>query len=467
MLIEFESILEDSQVKMPELDDPGTFVKEVLGLKLEWFHREWLAFYLESRQSLILAPRGHGKSTICTVAYPLWRLLRDPELRILIVSNTQAQAQSFLREIKSHLESNFRVREKFGDMAGKPWSEDQVNLCLRRRAAKETNLTAMGVFGPIISRHYDIIILDDVVDEENASSPRQRDRLWNWFYKTLMPCLEPGGELRVIGTRYHFLDLYGRLAEREFKDLHRVYRAIETNRGEEKALWEEKFPLELLKEKRRDAGTAIFNSQYQNDVELMKGAMFRPEWIQYYAPSDRRLNSSAGPGLQKMIGIDLAISRKDSADYFALVVAGREKKTGNIFVLDAMRGRMSFARQVESALNFFRKHNSPKSPVIRVCVEANGYQEAFAQKLREAGLPVKSVTRVKDKISRAYQLQSRLENSEILFPRDGCELLVNELILFPQADHDDLFDALEIIVTQFKCLFPPPYPQHNMDVSPE
>jgi len=469
MLLELEQILTEQEQSSRLVSDPELFVKEILGYELQWFHQKWLRLLLENKRNLILAPRGHGKSTICTISYPLWRLVRNPELRILIVSNTQSQAGAFLREIRSHLESNIALRaacSHLGELAGKPWSESELNLAIRKSVAKEPNISAMGVLGPIISKHYDIIILDDVIDQENAVSQKEREKILLWFYKTLAPCLEPGGEIHIIGTRYHYLDLYGHLIGQEFKDYHYIYRAIRDSENGEVALWEAKFPLELLREKRREAGSAIFNSQYQNDVELMKGAMFKPEWIQYY--------QSAPARLEKMIGIDLALSEKQSGDYFALVVAGADRKAGKIYVLDAIRTRLSFSRQIDLALNYFEKHNLPESPVLRVCVEANGYQEAFAQKLREAGLPVKSVIRIRDKISRGWQLQARFENQEIFFPArstdptasDNIQDLIQELLLFPQTDHDDLFDALEIIVTQFKLLSYQEYLKPCPDLAP-
>jgi len=459
MLSEWLKILvESAGNETPEMPAPEIFIKNILGYELEWFHEEWLHFQFENKASLILAPRGHGKSTICTVCYPLWKLLRNTDLKILIVSNTQAQACAFLREIRANLESNDWIRDNFPDLAGRPWSEDELNLKIRRSISKEANLTAMGVFGPIISKHYDIIILDDIVDEETAMSARQRERLRLWYYKTLLPCLEPDGELHIMGTRYHYLDLYGHLINAEFGEHHRIYRAIQATESGEQALWENKFSLTLLKAKRRDAGPAIFNSQYQNDVEMMKGAIFRPEWILYY--------SSPGERLEKIIGIDLAISEKESGDYFALTVAGRDKRGEKIFVLDAVRARLSFSKQIKMALNYFEKHNLPDSAVVRVAVESNGFQEAFAQKLREAGLPVKSVVRVRDKVSRAFQIQARFENGEIFFPKTGSEDLIQELLLFPEAEHDDLFDALEIAVTQFKQLSYQRYLIGTPDVSP-
>jgi len=459
MLIEWERLIQKEDEKPAELVCPESFIKDVLGYKLEGFHKEWLDIQIQNKKSLILAPRGHGKSTICTIAYPLWRLLNNPDLRILIVSNTSAQACAFLREIKAHLQTNPFIRKHFPDLAGAPWSENELNLSIRRIKAKEPSITALGILGPVISRHYDLIILDDVVDEQNSASQNQREKLVLWYYKALLPCLEPDAELHIIGTRYHYLDFYGHLIANDFARSHWIYRAIDNKNGyRESSLWEEKFPLSLLLEIRKQAGSTIFNSQYQNDIELMKGAIFKPEWIKYYDALPQRL--------EKIIGIDLAISEKEHADFFAIAVIGLEPKTGKIYVLDIFRDRLSFKNQILSTIQLFQKHNQEDSPVLRVCVENNGYQEAFAQELRRKGLPVRSVPRIKDKISRAYQLQAKIETSIVMFPRQNTDALIQELILFPESEHDDLFDALELAVSQSRN-FIKPFPKSLPQVDPE
>jgi predicted phage terminase large subunit-like protein len=63
-------------------------------------------------------------------------------------------------------------------------------------------------------------------------------------------------------------------------------------------------------------------------------------------------------------------------------------------------------------------------------------------------MPVRRIDRTVDKVARAYWLQPLFENRQILFPdksiRHGdWQALEDELLLFPQGEHDDLFDALQ------------------------
>jgi hypothetical protein len=184
------------------------FIEEVLGYQLTGFHSEWFLSQLQSRETLILAPRGHGKSTICTICFSIWRIIHAPDIRILIVSNTASQAESFLREIRTQLTQNEVLLSIFGSSLGPRWSQEEIIVSARRRIAKEATITAMGVGGPIISKHYDVIILDDIIDEENARTEEQREKMKVWYYKSLLPCLEPYGEIHILGTRYHPYDLY-------------------------------------------------------------------------------------------------------------------------------------------------------------------------------------------------------------------------------------------------------------------
>lgn len=415
--------------------DPAFLTDRLLRIPLEPFHLRWFEFSKLRRRSLILAPRGHGKSTALTVGYTIWLLLRDPNVRVLIVSNTQSQASAFLREIKQRLESP-QIVALFGDQRGSKWAETEIIVAPCKRLSKEATVTSLGVEGAIISRHFDAIILDDVVDQENARTETQREKLKEWLYVTLLPTLEPHGELRVIGTRYHLRDLYSHLAEGPLAQHLICDRALGPG---DIPLWPSRYSADWLKQRRAEAGPVIFNAQYQNDVELMRGKLFHGEWFRHYSTLPRKLRVA--------IGIDPAIGRDDHHDYFAACAVGADD-VGNFYVLESFRGRFTFEEQVRQVIAMYERHNLPERAVTRVGIEATAYQEALPQRIQLCSrIPVVSIRPAVDKVSRAYALTAFFESGRIFFPAGpGCDSLVEELLLFPEGEHDDLFDALEMAV---------------------
>jgi len=398
---------------------------EFLGYKIAPHHTKIFDHYLTHKKTLDLAPRGCGKSTVGAVLYPLHRLLQNPDLRILIVSDTASMAEGFLSEIKQHLESE-RWIEKFGDWRGSKWTDSEIKIATRRKISKEPNIQALGARGSVTSRHVDIIIADDLVDFENARTETQRVKLKNWFKTTLVPVLEPWGEIHINGTRYHPYDLYHDLI-RSGEYHVQMQRALENNQS----IWEEKWSVEDLLKLKEELGSIIFNMQYQNDVELAKeGNIFKYEWLRFY-------NSEEVPkDLKVYMGIDLAISQKETADYFTICTIGVDLEN-NVYVLDVYRGRHTFTQQV----NIIEAKEKEWKP-IRIGVESNQYQRAMAEVLKKKWLPVKELVTTKDKVTRA-QIRSAIFESGKVFIRRSMHEFIDEIVLFPDAKHDDQFDAFD------------------------
>ena len=156
--------------------------KDVLGYTVQPFHLGLLQFQDAHPKSLQLAPRGFGKSTTLTITRALFEVLRNPDVRILIVSNTQLQAEVFLREVKHHLEYGETLRAVFGDfVSDDKWDVRELNVRPRKTRAKESTISCVGVGvgGPVVSRHYDVILADDLIDEDNSRTERGRfGRCW-------------------------------------------------------------------------------------------------------------------------------------------------------------------------------------------------------------------------------------------------------------------------------------------------
>lgn len=417
----------------------------VLGLKLQPFHLAMLRYQFLHPESLQLAFRGAGKSTSCTITKTIHLLLKDPNLRILIASKTAQNASGFLKEIKNHFESNQLLAEIFGEYYDlhkcSKWNDTEIEVLPRTKPNKEASITCVGVEGTIVSKHYDVIISDDLVDEENSRTKGQREKTKTWYYQTLDPTLEPPdpeiphrGEHHRLGTRYHYGDLYGHLIANELKEHHNIIPAL----FEGMSPWPEKYPPEWFNEKRKKSGIIIFNAQYQCDTEAMKGEVFQFDDCQTI-PEDQVPGKNE---LRIFMGVDLAISEKETADKFAIVVIGVTVDKSAYFVLDYFEGQLRFNAQTDKIIEYARRWDP-----IRIGIETVAYQEAQYHNLKDRNpdIRLKSVKTDKDKMVRAWKLTPIFEDKKVFF-RKAHALLVEHMVLFPNHANDDLFDAFELAV---------------------
>jgi predicted phage terminase large subunit-like protein len=405
---------------------PAVFAKKVLQMEVKPFHEEWINFMESNPYTLLLAPRGAGKSTICTVAYSVWKSLMDRQSRILIVSNTFDQSASFGREVKSYLESD-NIQERFGDLESIPWSPHELRL--QNHAGKESNITTLGVNGSVLGRHFSMILLDDIADEENTSTKGQRDKLLSWFQKTLIPTLNPGGSIHAIGTVFHRDDIYSFLqADPSFKT--KVYDAEDYNGN---LLWPERLNEEFLKNRKSQMGEVLYNLQYRNKIISDETSIFKEIYFKYYSqlPQD----------LDYYQAIDLA---SETGDYFVICTIGKAPDSGFYYIIDIDRGHYSLRQQFEHIIQKAEIYHP-----IKIAIETNSYQKVVSDDLkRNTALPIKPVSQFKGKITRARQLSVFFENGAILFPKKARWLknLKEELIYFPRSKHDDVLDAMDMCV---------------------
>lgn len=412
-------------------------------------HRRIIKHQQKHKSSLTLCYRGAGKTTVGTIARAIYYVLLDRDVRILIASKTAQNASDFLKEIKQHFESNERLREIFGDYVGTArWDNTSIEVSGRSRPMKEPTIMTLGLEGAVASKHYDVIIADDLVDEENSRTPYLREKLLNWYYKMLSPCLQPPhkdfpyrGSFHHSGTRFHPEDLYAHLTEGsadgsggQLKGCALVIPALDKD-GQ--SPWPEKHPPEWFAEKRQRYGVLRFNSQYQCNTDAMKGRIFRYD-------DCLTLDAKAWPKDDKIVnymGIDLAIGSEEQHDMFAIVIIGRS--ADGIYVQDYFEGQLRFKEQTDKILKMAKKWK-----VTRAKIETNAYQKAQYQevKRRNPWFNIFPHTTIKDKVTRAWKLAAKFEAKKVFF-KTTQHHLIEHLVLFPDAMLKDLFDAFDLAVT--------------------
>lgn len=167
----------------------------------------------ESTRKLIVMPRGTFKTSIGCVAYPIWLLINNPNLRILLDSELYTNSKNMLREIKTHLESE-RFKQLFGAWKTRTWNEGEIIISPRTKPLKEASITCSGIGAQKTGQHYDIILADDLNSPANSNTPEACQKVVT-HYRYYTSLLDPGGTLGILGTRYSANDLIGKVLRDE------------------------------------------------------------------------------------------------------------------------------------------------------------------------------------------------------------------------------------------------------------
>lgn len=444
---------------------------EMKGLNKE-FHGEMADFMQEKHDlKLMLAPRGHLKSTICTIGYALWRLMDNPDLRILIANYKLDNAKSFMGQAKQYFIQDGKFRfyyEKFiPSLKNAKWNDSQVTI-KRYKNLKEASLEATGVGGEITGKHFDLIIYDDIVGPENVSTLEQAQKLRNWFNQ-MQAILEPGGEQVLVGTRWHYADLYGFLMESMGDGIKVFHKGVYKEDGT--PVWPEKFTPAIVQKIRTrmesdpKSGRALFVAQYLNQVIDEATASFKRAKMRFFSPGEEP------KGLSVSIAVDPAISEKESADRTAFTVRGVDME-GNWWILETIARRGMTPTEIVNMLFTLYERYNEKYSVDAIGVEAQSYQKSLIFSLQDEMKKRNCYFNLvelgnwrQSKELRIKSLIPRYDNGAILFRRPGTgddsEILTDELLRFPKSAHDDCADSLSF----HQALDVVAVPYHERDIS--
>jgi hypothetical protein len=172
---------------------------------------------LNNNRILLNIPPNHAKSITVTVDYVTWKVVTNPNFRVLIVSQTQQLAADFLYAIKQRLthpmyealQNAYAAGVGFNSKSAS-WQATRVVFGdeLRESSEKDPNIEAVGIGGQIYGKRADMIIVDDAVTLKNANEFEKQIR---WLTQDVRSRLNPTGKLVVIGTRVASVDLYKEL----------------------------------------------------------------------------------------------------------------------------------------------------------------------------------------------------------------------------------------------------------------
>jgi phage terminase large subunit-like protein len=334
------------------------------------------------------------------------------------------------------------------------WS-DYIADIPRAEKHPEGTFNAAGVGTALTSRHFTIVNEDDTIAPKkddltgDEARPTKEDiQKAIGFHRTVPNLLvdHKTNLVRFIGTRWCQGDPIGWIRENQ-KNYAWFEMSVwdKTRLPERIPIYPERFDLEVLTALKEEQGSYIFASQYENDPLDESKLKFKEEWLSHFydrIPED---------GLVFM-SVDPAISERRKADSI-VILAAKLCPNKDVVVLEYIKRKATNrdpAQTVEEVLAM----NAKWQPVT-IWVETIAYQKALKNLIDQEALkqrvacPTEGFADYSEDSKNVMisALQPIAERGN-LWMRSYHTELQQELKDFPYAAHDDVANALAIIVKQ-------------------
>lgn len=429
----------------------STYFSNYMEYEISDLHRELFSITEQDNVPLavIMAFRGSAKSTIMTMSYPIWAIVgRQQKKFVVIASQTQYQARVHLMNIKRELESNELLANDLGPFVEQHEEWGSTSLYIPKYNARITAISTEQSVRGIRHGHKrpDLIIADDVEDVNSVKTAEGRNKTFDWYTGEIIPAGDTYTKRIVVGNLLHedslLMRLKGRI-ERDEIDGSFTEWPIARNGA---SMWPGKFPdMASIKRMERTVGSRIaWEREYMLHLVADDDQIISREMIQYYDALPEVLR---GQYRRIIIGVDLAISKNDKADYTAVIaidVRGSGDRQRMYILPNIINKRLTFPEAIDNLQFLSDQFDYPK-----LYVEQTAYQAAVVQQLKADGFNVTGVTPQSDKRARLNMIADKIQRGVILFPKNYSETLVSQLVHFGVEKHDDLVDALTTGVLEF------------------
>ena len=482
---------ESREIMMADL---GSFVAGVAPYRmLGHCHKDMLRYFCNDDDSqLILWPRGHQKSTLLAF-WCAWWVVKHPDTSILYASATAELAELQLGLIKQILESKFVKKywpELYPEASEFIWRNNAITTGHWKRSIegmRDYTVKAVGVGGTITGQHYDVILLDDLVEEKNSEGKTERGKVSRWF-SFLTSIINDAGITKAVGTRYHPKDLYDEMMSMEEEIFDEVGTVIavkkvftvsaEVVETDGQFLWPRQqrhdgrwfgFDLQILAKKKAkySKNPGAYYSQYYNDPtdpetkRIKAFNYYKKEKLQY---TGYRWTYEGRP-LNVVAAIDFAATITKRAAYTAIVVIGIDWLR-NIYVLGVVRFKTDQISEMTKQLSYLYT----KWHFTTCRCETTGQQNLIVEQIKrnnkDLGIHYKLEKNppCTDKRIRIFSNLEPLYSDEKIFHYRGgnCEILESELHS-EKPPHIDTADALAAVVEIAK---PPTRPRGTVKSKP-
>jgi predicted phage terminase large subunit-like protein len=431
------------------------------------------------------APRGHAKSAYLSNAFPLHEVAFQKRKYILIISETDSMSKKFIEYVANTLKFNKLLREDFGELLSPNTKQNERDNqesfltkagCLVESSSmgKQMRGKRNGAYRP------DLVICDDLESSKNTNTAELREKNLHWFNSVVMPIGDPDRTAFVyMGTAVHqsglLFDVMSRsdfqsklfsaiISQPERTDLWNMFDDLlrdqedpdrketalafyEMNRGEMdkgvQVLWKQRWSYVALMVEKSNMTSKSFASEYLNVPIDEDSQIFNRERMvmwDYGELDDKNL---------ELFGAwDMAFGRSNRSDYNAIVIIGRERRTGVMYVIHTWAEKCPAHKAMEKAVEIIKEYRPRIFAVETVQAQIDLYRQLQEKLMKDRCYftrlkPVTTNRSHGKKEERIEQLEPLFENG-VIRPHATQRLLLEQLEMFPFGDHDDLPDVLQM-----------------------
>ena len=456
-----------------------------------FFHYEMADFIddKECKQLAIIIPRGHGKTVLTKASILKDFVFCNDEENFLFyawVSATQKLSVGNMDYIKHHLEFNDRIKYYFGNLKGKKWTEEDIELTNGCKLISKSNVSGIRG-GAKLHKRYDLIILDDFEHEANTLTQESRDKNANLVTAVVYPAIEPHtGRLRINGTPVHYDSFINNLltnhakAQKDDKDFAWkliTYKAILPS-GE--PLWASFFNKAKLEEKKKfyiDSGQSTkFYQEYMMEVQSEDDSVWTRKnlkyWEGYYEYKDGvnyLIKDGSEIPVNIFIGCDPATDIDTKTSDFSVIMVVAIDPESNVYVLEYERHRaiptigskvdgniIGKKGVVDFIIELYEKYHCTSATVEDVAMNRSIFQALNDERRRLNKFSIAVIPEQpggSNKLNRIYSGLSGRFSMGLVHIRESHFDLSHEIVTFgPKMSHDDTIESL-----YYACVhsFPP------------
>ena len=247
-------------------------IKELAGLLMNMYLNE------ESKHLCVSIPPRHSKSSIMTIAFPLWLIFHDPDMHILIVNAEATLSENFgirLREYVKEYGEIFDV--KVSDVKH---SSTHLKFEDSKGNLYKGSIRLTGSNGSITGQDADILILDDIYKGFADITPTLLDKKIEWFKTMILQRKEPDTKLMILHTRWATNDLTGYLMENS-PDKYEFF-SYPAIKEDGTPLWAERYSIEFLNAQLEEMGERLFSCIFKQRPLDETGSFFNIEKVVFH-----------------------------------------------------------------------------------------------------------------------------------------------------------------------------------------